>query len=98
MRRRSRKRSTPASCNPSRRAVIKAPLFGQTWALLRLLGELGLPPVITRMSELFLRTLRDDPADAEVASHKLLIRPATSGPSRPGCTAGYRSACECCAT
>lgn len=41
---------------------------------MRLLGELGLPPVITRMSELFLRTLRDDPADAEVASHKLLIR------------------------
>ncbi len=31
--------------------------------------ELGLPPVITRMSELPLRTLRDDPADAEVASH-----------------------------
>jgi prolyl-tRNA synthetase len=30
--------------------------------------------VITRMSELFLRTLRDDPADAEVPSHKLLIR------------------------
>ncbi|MGB7165748.1 MAG: hypothetical protein WBD70_21910, partial [Mycobacterium sp.] len=30
--------------------------------------------MITRMSELFLRTLRDDPADAEVASHKLLIR------------------------
>jgi len=27
-----------------------------------------------RMSSLFLRTLRDDPADAEVASHKLLIR------------------------
>ncbi|SPM37509.1 Prolyl-tRNA synthetase [Mycobacterium rhizamassiliense] len=26
------------------------------------------------MSELFLRTLRDDPADAEVASHKLLVR------------------------
>ena len=26
------------------------------------------------MSSLFLRTLRDDPADAEVASHKLLIR------------------------
>ena len=30
--------------------------------------------MITRMSELFLRTLRDDPADAEVPSHKLLIR------------------------
>jgi prolyl-tRNA synthetase len=27
-----------------------------------------------RMSELFLRTLRDDPADAEVPSHKLLVR------------------------
>ena len=27
-----------------------------------------------RMSSLFLRTLRDDPADAEVASHKLLVR------------------------
>src|SRR6478609_3097693 len=27
-----------------------------------------------RMSRLFLRTLRDDPADAEVPSHKLLVR------------------------
>ena len=27
-----------------------------------------------RMSELFLRTLRDDPADAEVDSHRLLVR------------------------
>ena len=27
-----------------------------------------------RMSTLLLRTLRDDPADAEVASHKLLVR------------------------
>ena len=27
-----------------------------------------------KMSKLFLRTLRDDPADAEVASHKLLVR------------------------
>lgn len=32
------------------------------------------PAVITRMSQLFLRTLRDNPADAEVPSHKLLIR------------------------
>jgi len=30
--------------------------------------------VITRLSHLFLRTLRDDPADAEVPSHKLLVR------------------------
>ena len=27
-----------------------------------------------RMSSSFIRTLRDDPADAEVASHKLLVR------------------------
>jgi len=27
-----------------------------------------------RMSTLLLRTLRDDPADAEVASHRLLVR------------------------
>lgn len=30
--------------------------------------------MITRMSQLFLRTLREDPADAEVPSHKLLVR------------------------
>ena len=30
--------------------------------------------VILRMSTLFLRTLRDDPADAEVPSHRLLVR------------------------
>ncbi|MGV9668487.1 proline--tRNA ligase [Nocardia niigatensis] len=30
--------------------------------------------MITRLSHLFLRTLRDDPADAEVPSHKLLVR------------------------
>jgi len=29
---------------------------------------------VLRMSTLFLRTLREDPADAEVASHKLLVR------------------------
>lgn len=30
--------------------------------------------MLLRMSELFLRTLRDDPSDAEVPSHKLLVR------------------------
>jgi len=29
---------------------------------------------VLRLSTLFLRTLRDDPADAEVPSHKLLVR------------------------
>ncbi|QUR66988.1 proline--tRNA ligase [Mycobacterium spongiae] len=40
--------------------------------------------MITRMSELFLRTLRDDPAEAEVASHKLLIRAGYVRPVAPG--------------
>ena len=30
--------------------------------------------MVTRLSNFFLRTLREDPADAEVASHKLLVR------------------------
>jgi prolyl-tRNA synthetase len=30
--------------------------------------------VVTRLSQLFLRTLREDPADAEVPSHRLLLR------------------------
>jgi prolyl-tRNA synthetase len=36
-------------------------------------GHITRVPVM-RMSELFLRTLRDDPADAEVDSHRLLVR------------------------
>lgn len=30
--------------------------------------------MVLRMSRLMLKTLRDDPADAETASHKLLVR------------------------
>ena len=37
-----------------------------------------------RMSTMFLRTLRDDPADAEVASHKLLIRAGYIRRAAPG--------------
>lgn len=36
------------------------------------------------MSQLFLRTLREDPADAEVPSHKLLIRAGYIRPIAPG--------------
>ena len=36
------------------------------------------------MSTLFLRTLRDDPADAEVPSHKLLVRGARNRRAAPG--------------
>jgi prolyl-tRNA synthetase len=37
-----------------------------------------------RMSSLFLRTLRDDPADAEVPSHKLLVRAGYVRRAAPG--------------
>ncbi|MGV0792649.1 proline--tRNA ligase [Mycolicibacterium sp. XJ1819] len=40
--------------------------------------------MITRMSTLFLRTLRDAPADAEVPSHKLLVRAGYVRPVGPG--------------
>ena len=42
------------------------------------LGSLG----AMRMSQLFLRTLRDDPADAEVDSHRLLVRGGLHPPGR----------------
>ncbi|HTL41317.1 MAG TPA: proline--tRNA ligase [Pseudolysinimonas sp.] len=38
----------------------------------------------TRMTQLFVRTLRDDPADAEVASHRLLIRAGYIRRQAPG--------------
>ncbi len=37
-----------------------------------------------RMSRLFVRTLRDDPADADVASHKLLVRAGYVRRAAPG--------------
>ncbi|MBI9000700.1 proline--tRNA ligase [Corynebacterium sp. CCM 9185] len=40
--------------------------------------------MITRMSTLFLRTLRDDPAEAEVPSHKLLVRAGYIRRAAPG--------------
>ncbi|MDO5454818.1 MAG: proline--tRNA ligase [Corynebacterium sp.] len=40
--------------------------------------------MITRMSQLFLRTLREDPADAEVPSHKLLVRAGYIRRAAPG--------------
>ncbi len=41
-------------------------------------------PVITRLSQLFVRTLRDDPADAEVASHRWLLRAGYIRRAAPG--------------
>ena len=40
--------------------------------------------MILRMSQLFVRTLRDDPADAEVPSHKLLVRAGYIRRAAPG--------------
>src|SRR5688572_25638854 len=40
--------------------------------------------VITRMSELFVRTLRQDPADAEVPSHRWLVRAGYIRRAAPG--------------
>ncbi len=40
--------------------------------------------MVTRLSHLFLRTLREDPAGAEVASHKLLIRAGYIRPQAAG--------------
>ncbi len=40
--------------------------------------------MVTRMSRLFLRTLREDPADAEFRSHKLLIRAGYIRRAAPG--------------
>jgi prolyl-tRNA synthetase len=40
--------------------------------------------VPTRLSQLFVRTLREDPADAEVASHRLLVRAGYIRRQAPG--------------
>src|SRR5215207_824551 len=40
--------------------------------------------VITRMSELFVRTLREDPVDAEVPSHRWLVRAGYIRRAAPG--------------
>ncbi len=37
-----------------------------------------------RMSELFFTTLREDPADAEMPSHRLLLRAGYMQPLRAG--------------
>ncbi|MBM7848206.1 prolyl-tRNA synthetase [Arthrobacter roseus] len=43
-----------------------------------------IPPVVLRFSQLFLRTLRDNPAEAEVASHRLLVRAGYIRRAAPG--------------
>src|SRR5881227_1521949 len=40
--------------------------------------------MVTRLSQLFLRTLREDPADAELPSHRLLVRAGYIRRTAPG--------------
>ena len=47
-------------------------------------GRVKMTGMITRLSTLFLRTLREDPADAEVPSHKLLVRAGYIRRAAPG--------------
>ncbi|GEA80025.1 proline--tRNA ligase [Cellulomonas uda] len=47
-------------------------------------GATRLPLMLLRLSTLFVRTLREDPADAEVASHKLLVRAGYIRRAAPG--------------
>jgi len=46
--------------------------------------QLSLTLVVTRLSHFFLRTLREDPADAEVTSHRLLVRAGYIRRAAPG--------------
>lgn len=51
-----------------------------------------------RLSQLFVRTLRDDPADAEVPSHRLLVRAGYIRRVAPGlqlATAGLDGLAQC---
>ena len=47
-------------------------------------ARLGLILVVTRLSHYFLRTLREDPADAEVSSHRWLVRAGYIRRQAPG--------------
>src|SRR4249919_3790351 len=47
-------------------------------------STLDLTLVVTRLSHFFLRTLREDPADAEVTSHRLLVRAGYIRRAAPG--------------
>ena len=47
-------------------------------------ARLSLTLVVTRLSNFFLRTLREDPSDAEVTSHRLLVRAGYIRRAAPG--------------
>ena len=51
--------------------------------------------MLLRMSHLFLRTLREDPADAEVPSHRLLVRAGYIRRAAPGIYSWLPLGCGC---
>jgi len=57
------------------------PRTSKTERVYRAAGNL---PSVLRMSTLFLRTLREDPSDAEVAGHRLLVRAGYIRRAAPG--------------
>ena len=59
---------------PKRLKMAKPAALAMAEASLIPLDELGCQPLAARASQLFLPTLREDPADAEAVSHKLLVR------------------------
>src|SRR4051794_20827137 len=94
-------RSRPAGASPrsgagGSRAAARGSLNAAAGG--HLIAVVGRRPtmstVLLRMSTLFLRTLRDDPADAEVPSHRLLVRAGYIRRSAPGVLSwlprGYR--------
>src|SRR4051812_5616169 len=84
-------RSRPAGASPrsgagGSRAAARGSLNAAAGG--HLIAVVGRRPtmstVLLRMSILFLRTLRDDPADAEVPSHRLLVRAGYIRRAAPG--------------
>src|SRR3954462_14540019 len=84
-------RSRPAGASPrsgaggsraAARGSLNAAAGGHLIAVVGRRPTMG--TVLLRMSTLFLRTLRDDPADAEVPSHRLLVRAGYIRRAAPG--------------
>ena len=69
---------------PARPDAPTAPCTGRPYAPERSRPATTLTPMLLRMSTLFVRTLREDPADAEVPSHKLLVRAGYIRRAAPG--------------
>src|SRR5450756_2863723 len=79
---RARQRSGPATRPRAARARVHRARSGRRVGGPGMLSRLT--PMLIRMSTLFVRTLREDPADAEVPSHRLLVRAGYIRRAAPG--------------